>query len=224
MFRLLPRPSIPPSMCSRFPGFAFHRISFLCYLCCLCRFACLTACLGMHLSPRPSGMVARQSRKIEAHAQLTSHTSASRRAHHPPNPEFEAVTGLPSVPASCCPAARAAVASRRQSPSWRPSNFSLRLLRWRCKVASAVCPWPVSYFFLSLSPFSLRTMYGCKAGGTAERRGSVPWARLTGDDVLLAASSERAACAGCASSARLRFLFINPDHGHAANPTSGGSF
>ena len=86
---------------------------FLCCLCCLCRFACLTTCLGMHLSPRPSGMVARQSRKIEAHAQLTSHTSASRRAHHPPNPEFEAVTGLPSVPASCCPAARC----RRQSSS-----------------------------------------------------------------------------------------------------------
>ena len=71
-----------------------------------------------------------------------------------PNPESEAVNGLPSAPASCWPCRAAAVASRRQSWPWRPSNFSLKLRPWRCKVASAVRPLPVSsFFFLSLSPF-----------------------------------------------------------------------
>lgn len=111
----------------------------------------------------------------------SAHLSHSCKPSCPssPNPESEAVNGLPSAPASCWPCRAAAVASRRQSWPWRPSNFSLKLRPWRCKVASAVRPLPVSSFFFVFIPVSLRTMYVCRASGTAERRGSVPWARLT---------------------------------------------
>ena len=97
-------PSIPPSMknSGRFPGFRSPLHFFFSVR--------SSVSAALRVSPQDWGYIYRldhlgwwhaKSRKIEARTQLTSHTSASRRVHLPPNPEFEAVNGLPSVPASC---------------------------------------------------------------------------------------------------------------------------
>ena len=96
-----------------------------------------------------------------------------------PNPESEAVNGLPSAPASCWPA------ELLQSPvvvSRGPGDLPISLSNCGHGDAKShlLCAPCLSHpFFFVFIPVSLRTMYVCRASGTAERRGSVPWARLT---------------------------------------------